>query len=583
MNTNKTRASSPAENAQYFRKLLDESTEENITRDLLQAVANGSVVPSTYDIWLGVSRSPFAVKAAWTQKFSLQVRQSGTKRLRKLLKSAQWGRTWEALGGTQGLLDLFSDFSVHEVRNVCLAISASAKGEDLKAKREKITELLKALLPRLFPESEYQNPDARPLFKLYQRLVPGCTPQFVTDVLNSKEDWKHFRNHFLYRSHPETLRELSLQTVFKDRKPGRPWLLALTGQHPSATGTYPRFSASIQFALEVLRLLAKEENSSFPEDDFIEDLIDPLLKRAIRKRIAWSYTKEILELAVQYLEKHPSAANDIDIRWGAMLSVAAICWSRQPAIFESSFASLLLIWKKTEDGQSVDFSSFWTLQRVVSKPRRYAVWRFCYKTVTGQDPDIEADLKAAEGPLNPGVLQAFRPEEALGLFTRLRNVGCDMEFVSTASYGGSVTGIPRSLDDQTGDPDILQVWLTHQVADARREQGQIEQANNLVAEAEQLARKNVQERKKKAMSSSDQKQRADHAFSTFCYAIASRSFPLYREVQEWGRRFVRDPLTVRASCMPLSKGGSSLQLHECFFLNPSPRIISNGTNLSRPM
>ncbi|KAF2795876.1 hypothetical protein K505DRAFT_272583, partial [Melanomma pulvis-pyrius CBS 109.77] len=519
LDTSLIRASAPAEVAQYLQKLRPASSDEKITEDILQAIECGSILPSVFAVWLGVSRSPAVVKEAWKQKFSVQIRRAGTKRLSKFLRSSQWRQTWKCLGDTQGLLDLFSDFSVHEVLDVCLAISSSTKGQDLEAKRLKVTELLKALLPQLFPNTQHQTSDPRPLFKLYQRLVPGCTPDFVANVLDKtqKGEWTHFRNHFLFRSHPDTLRDLSLQTIFKDRAHGRQWLVSLTGKHPSTTGTYPRFSASMQFSLEVLRRLAKEEISTISDDDFLEDIVEPLAKRAIRKNITWAHTQEIIDLAVEYLEKHPAAAKKLEILYGRLLHVVAICWSRRSELFEKSFRALLLLWFK--EHEHVEISDFEVLLMSVAKSRRYPLWRFCYKTVTGKDMDVEEDLKGAKGMLVPSLLEKLHPEQTLGLFTRLRNA--------------------------RGDNELIEKDNRSHIAGIASEQF-AELADRLADEAKQIAKKCVEERKKKAISSSDQTQRTFYAQSMLFYAVASRSLQLYKEALEWSRRFVRDPLTAKA-------------------------------------
>jgi hypothetical protein len=548
LNTGLIRASAPAEIAQHLRSVRTACSDDEITRNLLYAVQRGSIPPSVYAIWLGVSRSLVAVRQALKQKFSIQIRHSGIKRLSRFFRSAKWNDTWDLLGGTQGLLDLFSDFSVHEIQTICLAIGASTKGPCLEAKRDKVTELLKALLPRLFPDTHHQSPDPRPLFKLYQSLVPGCTPDFVENVLDHKfeGEWTQFRNQLLFRSHSDSLRILSLQTIFKERIDGRQWLLALTRKHPPVAGIYPRFSASMQFSLEVLKRLVKEESSTLSDDDFLEGLVEPLAKRAMRKKIDWKYTKDILDLTVCYLSKHHGAAKKLEMYYSRLLHIGAICWSRRSELFEKSFRALLLAWFNGQSGCELEVSNLRYIMKGIPRSRCYELMRFCYKTLIGQDIDSIEGLKRIKGILDPGLLHRFTPEHALVFFTRLRSVRGDKDLVARGPVGYSITGITSSPNEPTGDPDIIQISLIQRYSDAQKSEHQVENTKQLAAKAEQIAIKRVKEGQKKVMSTSDQPERAIYAESVLSFAISSRSLPLYKETLEWARRFVRDPLTSTA-------------------------------------
>jgi hypothetical protein len=546
LSTNLIRVSAPAEIAQHLRSVRTACADYEITQNLLREVEHGSIQPSSYAIWLGVSRSPVAVREALKQKFSIQIRQFGIKRLSKLFRSMKWNDTWDLLGGTQGLLVLFSDFSVLEIQNVCRTIGASTKGPGLEAKREKVTELLKALLPQIFSDTPHQTPDPRPLFRLYQRLLPGCTPGFVETVLNHKikGEWIHFRDHVLFRSHPATLRNLSLQVIFKKRTNSRQWLLALTGKHPSATRIYPGISASMQFSLEVLRRLVKEESSTLSDDDFLEGLVEPLAKRATRKKIHWKYTQEIFDLTVCYLNKHLDAAKKLEMYYGRLLHAGAICWSRRSELFKKSFSALLSIWLKHHPGNELEISNLQSIMTGIPRSRRYEFVRFSYRTLTGRDIDNGEDLKGSKGILDPNLLDKLTPEHALVFFTRLRSARGDKDLVARGPAGYSITGITSSPKESTGDPDMIQITLIHRYSDAQKSEHQIENTKQLATKAEQIATKRVEEGKKKAMSSPDQPKRAFYAASVLAFAIASRSLPLYKETLKWARRFVRDPLTA---------------------------------------
>jgi hypothetical protein len=154
--------------------LRSESPDDTITEQLLGAIERGLIPTSTFTVWLGICKSPFAVQQALKQRVSVKVRFSGIAQLKHGLESAQWEEFWDGLGGAAGLLVLFSDLSVREVRSACKAIGRITTDGDVLRKRQRVTELFKGFYPNIFPDVVAKTNDLRPLTKFYQELVPAC-------------------------------------------------------------------------------------------------------------------------------------------------------------------------------------------------------------------------------------------------------------------------------------------------------------------------------------------------------------------------------------------------------------------------
>ncbi|KAF3904848.1 hypothetical protein ABW20_dc0105631 [Dactylellina cionopaga] len=297
------RSSHPGEVAQYLRRSCTESSEEVITEQLLATVESGSLPPHIFGIWL--SSSPYALGPALKQNFSVRLRVYGIKRLGKSLLSSKWKETWEGLGGTEGLIQLFCEFSVPDIQNACILIALSAKGKDLYEKREKFTELLRALLHQ---NLEIINPDQRSLSKYYRRLVRGCTSEFIIELDEQilKPEWG-VRRVILAKYHPDTLRKIVLRAAFDGHPYGIQWLSSTIAQGPRGPLDKFGFTPADLFALELLRRLAKE-NSAIPNEFVLEEIVNPLLRRTQKKTMPWPTVQEILNLGVQYLKFHPEVS-----------------------------------------------------------------------------------------------------------------------------------------------------------------------------------------------------------------------------------------------------------------------------------
>ncbi|KAF2259416.1 hypothetical protein CC78DRAFT_537126 [Lojkania enalia] len=526
----------PPQLAQSLRKLMRTNSIQSISQALLSAVENSLLGPTVFAIWLSVSHSPVAIRKALEQDISVEVRKSGIKELGKALKGLRWKDTWHGLGGTQGLLGIASTLSVRETRDFCAAIGCCARVKDVEEKREKVTELFKSLFQVAFPNTMHGNPDKRSLHTSYARLVPSCSPSLVRAVLEKTIevdiDISVIPAHIMLLNQSDTLRALALDGILQGILTGRRWLSDLSQRYPPhrSADRMPGFSASMFFSLEVLQKMSSLERHTSAPEELIPSLVEPLVRRAI-KRLPWQQIKDILDLTVRYLDRNRGAVKELSYSPWRLLHLVAICWSRQPNMFEEQFSRLLKF--SSPGSERVNVVSFEPLMTGIAQSRRYALLRFCYARVVDQDLDNDEHLKCATGTLSARLLDELDPKSALALFTRLRKSRGDEELVGKGPNGAITNFQSKERFSRTlhlGDPDLFQIFLTHR---SGREQ-----------DAEILGIKLGYEQRKKATSCSEQKARAYYAKSVLYYAIASGSLYSYKEALLWARRFVRDPLTV---------------------------------------
>jgi hypothetical protein len=525
------RCSSPRDVVQHLRAVAKTSSEVEITNQLIHFVDIGLVPPSALAPWLHIS--PSSLPSALLQDVSIQVRRLAIKQLRKALKSSQWSLPWDLIGGVQGWVDLFGRFSVTEVREACRAIGSSATGIDRDLKREKVAQLFMALHPRLFPEASQLSQDERALNAQYRRLLPSCTKDIIIKVIGKElegvEGISDGVRRQIFLLHSDTLQAAALRHIFEKSDLEKGWVSPLLQDYPPSTAAAKGFSASMMFSFAVLQRLLEEESQLLSAERCIDELVQPLLKRAVRKKAAWSLKQQIVNLAVKYLKAHPKVANNLGYEHNGFLHSVAECWSSRPELFEKQFTVLLThSLKKQKRGSFEDFEK---LLIGISRSRRYPLLRFCYKVATGRDLDVEEDLKGTKCFLSFRLLEQLQAEKSLGLFNRIRSAqGGD--FVGCAPVFDLLLGSGSTLDSKTGDVDMWQTLLLRRAGHH--------------AEAKGIAIKCIQARKQAAMSSSTPQQRAFYARSVYHFAIACESLELYQQAHEWAQRFIRDPIVVKS-------------------------------------
>jgi len=533
MNTHIIRSSPPHEVIKHLKTVQEHWSDEDITREYLRLIESGSVPPSSFGFWIGMLRSPHALLLALRQTVSIGARRLAIKKLKKLLSIPEWHETWDAIGGTSGALELFSDFSVREMKQACRAIVLSTKTNNVDSKREKFTELFRALLPSYFPDippGSLRTKDPRQLRGLYRTLLPACTKDVVTRLITEHpEEFKAFERQLLF-CHTDTVKDLAMQHDFGKSFDETVWLVPLLSEYPPLRTSTRGISRSMHFSIQVLEKLACEDReASFSPKEFMRTLVEPLLKRASKKKADVAAVQNIVNLVLQCMQRKPELAEYLDLREGRLVHMVVTFWGRNRDMFEAQLKALLSMPRFPRKSNIDIVHTIRPFLGNIPRPRRYELLQLCCKTISGLDLDVDDDLKKLSlGPLNRELLKQITPKEALRFFTRVRSARGEENFV-TQGPPGSITSHRLTFDNHNGDPDLWHAVLLLQCDQQK--------------EAEIISARGFESCKKAAMSSPSQEKRAFYAHGAICYATASGSLELYKEAHLWARRFVRDPLT----------------------------------------
>ncbi|RYN62956.1 hypothetical protein AA0118_g5083 [Alternaria tenuissima] len=533
LDTRRIRSATPAELRDYYKQILKDAPIGEVTTQLLQVVESGSIPPITFAPWLGVAKSPSVIREALTQDVSVLIRKFAIKQLRKALCSSRWKETWEGIGGTVGVLDIFANLSVLEVRSACTAIGSCGKGADLDEKRELFTHLYKALHPDRFPDSPYKTKDKRALGRFYASLIPACSADLVAEAIMSgfKGKWKNTRGKHLMKYYPEYMQKEILQSLsVEESSPiDNSTFQDLLHHYPPVKSVTTGFSRSMDFSLIVLETLSNSPRRVVEDEIFVNQLVNPLLKRAIKNRTDWSITQRIIELTMHYLDMHSIKGGQIAGFQVDFLQQVAFCWSQQPSLFEQQLRRicshpLFGTASKTAIG---DWDNVLT---GVQAKQRYPLLRLCYQASTTLDLDSDEDLAKTKGSIHHEFFSNMSPEDSLLLFTRLRRVRGDTDLIYL-DYAGHIFSLPSTFDGSSGDPNFIHIWLLN--------------LNNKEEEAKNMAKEYIDMRKKKAATASQPDQRAFFAKSVIFATIASGSLEMLQHTMEWTKRFLGDPTVIR--------------------------------------
>lgn len=250
-------------------------------------------------------------------------------------------------------------------------------------------------------------------------------------------------------------------------------------------------SASIAFALALLRNAVKTDAKETEHSWVLTILIRPLLRRAIRKRTVLSQNQQIVNLAVRFLEHRPEARNFFGGSRGEILHIVAICWSRRSASFGAHLKHLMgFVFNKKSA-----FKNFVDLPAGIPQLRRYVLLHMCCLEVMGIDLESEGDLSQLEGVLQHYILYSLEPSQALDLFRRLRRARGDASEPRAIQF--CVTR--RTTTAYEGDPDINFLELLN--------------LNEIYEEAENYTLLIMDSRKKAMQASANCETRVEQALS----------------------------------------------------------------------
>ncbi|GKZ85811.1 hypothetical protein AnigIFM56816_011782 [Aspergillus niger] len=163
----------PQQAANYFPSLLSDGVSQtqalNTNRYLLHCVHNGGITPKIFAVWLFLAHQKFpcVLGDALRDEVSRGVRKTGIDVLKCALRSEKWWENgWKTVGGTAGMKEIFEKLSIQDARRLARAIGSCSNTSD-PLKRQAIDELIHLLLPDLFkPPSMQVRYNSQQLLKL---------------------------------------------------------------------------------------------------------------------------------------------------------------------------------------------------------------------------------------------------------------------------------------------------------------------------------------------------------------------------------------------------------------------------------
>ncbi|MCJ1453624.1 hypothetical protein MMC28_003971 [Mycoblastus sanguinarius] len=529
----------PHELAYRLRDVSSKQSVKAVSDTLLAAIERESLPPTVFNIWLSAVDSVPLAGALW-QQHSKHVRMVAISQFGEALNGSYWKIAWDELGGINGLLHLFAQLSVLEVRAICKAIGRCAKWSRAEDERdERITGLFKSLYPSIYPGSQHKSTDQRPLHALYAYIVPACTSDFVNSLLLEKSNpvLDSLPKHRIAQHHFASLRQLVLDaicgklhvrgSVTKDAAELliTDYLPPLLDPVPQLPGTEPGFSASMCFSVAVLEEIAVDDHAHFPARFFLKRLMIPLMRRMVRRGVEIERVQQIVNYATTYLKAHRDSVAPLSLHKGDFLSFVANYWSKAAHVFQEQLVDLIKLHHHHPPIDSYHYESFLC---AVEKPLRYRLLQLLFLHSQGLGFDIDSDEELNALPTQiwtTSVFLVLRQDHALSLLKRLISLKPEGEFLQVGIVN-TILCHPSGISSQHGDPQLLRVFLGQGIFYVE-------------------ARASIQAQKTKASQSRDQAGRAFFAKSASFYAIASGSLDLYGGVVLWLRRFLGDAKTVR--------------------------------------
>ena len=354
-------------------------------------------------------------------------------------------------------------FPFKDVKLLAKAIGRSCKGEEDDEKQQQITELLRALLASLDPNAPYKTRDQRPLHSHYASILPACGPEFVRDLICQRSNplLGRFSVDRLLQNHYVVLRELVLNVVFNssDGPHSCPeYLHSLSQRMPPISGQRPGWSASMDFSLTLLRQLSTKEDAKFPSELFLVQLVQPLMRRAVRKRHASTDLQEIAELAITYLEKNAAAAAYLSFTPGGFIHHLARCWSWNVELFEDPLTSAIALRPHVS---RMDVDQFEDIVSAVRCSKRYALLQLLVADTKGLGANIseESELRALRVEKWPcNMFKETQQVQAVSLLRALIRVRPEGSFLRL-ERGSTVLAQSVSPDSHHADPALLLTLL----------------------------------------------------------------------------------------------------------------------------
>lgn len=444
--------------------------------------------------------------------------------------------TWDAVGGAPGLAHLMAEFSVKDVRAMCKALGRTASAEKARTERRKALGELVELLCN-------GNEDDRPLRDFYQNIVPACTMAVVKEWEDQRHvEWTPPQQKKLSLGHREQHEKKFLEDIFS------------RGKDLTFSSQRRLFLGNMAFTEEILNtLLAKEGEIRVP-NDFVDELVMPLLKRLLKRRFDHETRQKYLHLVIQCIQKHKKYISNQLSLWKTFGPVQYTIdrWYEVPVDsdvkerFKSDLIQLIELSPSNQRRDGVDaLRDVIIISKKLDQEARYELLRLLFLHAKGYDKiDIDdgsdfglARLKklTTEKGLWPAALfLSIDAKKAMQLFERLDKAHPSSDFLSPGpSY--SVIAQPQRPDLSTfADVEVARVVFIRMSKTENEYESWLERARTL-----------IQERRVNSQQAREPGLRAFWAMSALNLCVAANDIETFGDTVLWARRFTKDTLTCK--------------------------------------
>lgn len=503
-------------------------TDSVICQSLLQAVEQDLVSPDVFSIFISWSKSPAVIARCLNYESNTKIRRFAIRELGKHLRRPgkfDWELTWRALGGTEGLVQIFGKSSVDEVKTMSMLIRGCNRSKKNEQIERSVEDLLRALLPGVYAStSNIQSKDRRPNQQHYAIMLPACSQSFVNEVLDSRDysnplyRWRDLTR--LVRSHRALLRERAISHLF--------------GSGPEDKDV-PRYLDTFlygdrEFAIKALqgRLDGTVTDQRWGHNDEIAVLM-PIVHRLAKnwrapvevKRRIHDLIKLGLEILGKDREGSKHRAHDI---WAVTFSRWQIWPDHYEDVLRLGFRLGLAKLPHKDSGSYLS-----VLRRLEPGPRERLL-QICYLDIPKKPLDLfgaEDYSTVAKQTWPIDLFRLMSTDQTIRLLKKLYQANPEYNFLQTSDK----TSILPARDVGPQHNFNVDLYLT------------ILQRDN--EKVQQNSRDTIDRLRKKASAAREQSDRASLAKAAACYAIATGNLDVYGETILWQQRFVKDPLTVK--------------------------------------
>ncbi|KAG8627609.1 hypothetical protein KVT40_005092 [Elsinoe batatas] len=498
-----------------------------ILRSLVEAYEQDLITSHTFSIFIPWAKSPDVLAACLKHESGTPIRQAAIKELGKQLRRPQrfdWESAWRALGETAGLVEIFGKTSVIDIKYLAASIGRSGAGKRNDRREQCVEDLLRALLPDVYTTSKARSKEKRPVQHHYARMLGACSPNFVNDILNARNDtnplYRQRDMRRLLKSHRTLLRERAISHLFSKGPEDQDVpqylqefllddrdfaLMALQGRL-DGTVTDRRWgrNTELHVLMPIIKRLAKYRRAPVEQKRRVHDLIklglDLLGKDKSRKEAG---SRELWMMTFSRWQVKPDEYEDV-LRLGFKLGLAKL--------------------------PHQDFGSYNAVLRRLDPAPRKRLLQLCYLDI----PDKGLDLFSAEDysvfanevwPLD--LIRLLSKDDQIRLLRKLFQANSEYSFLQT-SNANSIIPDRRAGSSKNFNVDLCLTLL-------RRD-------DQKVQEDAQAA---IDRFRKKAATSREPADRAKFAKAAAACAIATGNLDTYGETVTWQQRFVRDALVVK--------------------------------------